>query len=593
MRIFSRLTFIALAALVLGSCQKQTDYPVTPGSGTTQPILPSPVTATLQGNVFDETGQPASGATVKVGSVTVTTDSRGYFRITGAALDKNQSVVTASKAGYFKAYRTFAATSGANQVLIKLLKRSLAGTVSGTSGGDASLSNGSKVSLPAGGVVDAATGAAYTGQVSVYAAYIDPSAQDFGSIVPGSLMADDKNGKRVLLNSYGMLAVELEGTGGQKLQIKSGSNATLTTAIPGAALASAPATIPMWYVDETTGIWKEEGSATKVGNTYVGNVPHFSIWNCDQPMNYVNLQLTLNGPNGQPLTFTALRFSRPQVTGWMSSTYAWTDSLGQVSGMVPANEQIVLEVLDQCWSTVYTQNMGPFTTNTTLPAITATIPGSSLSQVTGTLVNCSNAPVTNGYAVVVLNHMIHYASVNSAGQFSVNVLSCGGGGNIQILGIDNSTGIQSSVVTIPFTSGSSSASTISVCAQSAATYLNYTIDNGTQVSIGATDSLNYYSSPVAGTSNWNTYINGMTLPGTSSNHYISFTFSGPAAAGTYNVSNFYVDGQQNSSSSVTSTVTSWPNAFGDYIEGTFSGSYVVSGTTHTVSGSYRLRRMFQ
>ncbi|GAB4093180.1 carboxypeptidase-like regulatory domain-containing protein [Flaviaesturariibacter terrae] len=589
MRIFSKLTLIAAAALVLGSCQKQVDYA---GGPDVQPVLPSPVTANLQGNVLDENGAPAAGVTVKVGSQTASTDSRGYFRIDGATLDKNQALVTATKAGYFKALRSFAATSGSNQVQIKLVKRTLAGTVDATTGGAATLSNGSKVTLTASGVVDAATGAAYTGAVSVYAAYIDPSATDIGQTIPGSLMANDKNGKRVILNSYGMLAVELEGASGQKLQVKSGSTAQLTTAIPTAAQASAPATIPMWYVDEATGIWKEEGSATKVGNSYVGNVPHFSFWNCDQPMEAVTLSLTLKAPNGDPLPHVAVRITRPAGASWWTSAYGWTDSLGQVSGIVPANEQLTLDVLDNCWSPVFTQNISPLSSNTTLPAITANIATSSLSLVSGTLVDCNNAPVTSGYAILVLNNRVHYAGVNASGHFEVNVLNCSGSGSsIDILGINTATGTQSNASTVAWTPGTTAAGTIQVCSQSAAEYLNYTVDGGTQVSMSSSDSLNYYSSQVQGTTNWNTYIGGMTLPGTGSNHNFSMNFTSPAAAGTYPVTSFYAD-QQNNSSSVTTTITSWPAALGDYIQGTFTGTYVVGAATHTVSGSYRLRRLF-
>lgn len=46
--------------------------------------------------------------------------------------------------------------------------------------------------------------------------------------------------------------------GGKKLQIKSGAVATLTSPIPAETLSSAPATIALWYVDEQTGVWKEE-----------------------------------------------------------------------------------------------------------------------------------------------------------------------------------------------------------------------------------------------------------------------------------------------------------------------------------------------
>jgi hypothetical protein len=85
-------------------------------------------------------------------------------------------------------------------------------------------------------------------------------------------MADDKNGARVTLASFGMMAVELESASAEKLQIKSGSVATLTTPIPASAQANAPATIALWSVNEQTGIWKEEGTATKNGNVYVGDV---------------------------------------------------------------------------------------------------------------------------------------------------------------------------------------------------------------------------------------------------------------------------------------------------------------------------------
>ena len=75
------------------------------------------------------------------------------------------------------------------------------------------MSNASKVALPANGVVNAATGAAYTGQVSVYATYIDPTAADINQIVPGSFMADDKDGKRVYYASeplFSMIIQNLE-----------------------------------------------------------------------------------------------------------------------------------------------------------------------------------------------------------------------------------------------------------------------------------------------------------------------------------------------------------------------------------------------
>ena len=81
--------------------------------------------------------------------------------------------------------------------------------------------------------------------------------------------------------SYGMLAVVLESTGGEKLQIITGNTASLIIPIPSSKVSSAPATISLWYIDEVSGIWKEQGTAKKNGNNYTGDVQHFSYWNAD------------------------------------------------------------------------------------------------------------------------------------------------------------------------------------------------------------------------------------------------------------------------------------------------------------------------
>jgi len=124
--------------------------------------MTNPITVTVQGNIVDESGYPASGVTITAGNKTTSTDIHGYFRIREALLDKNSAVVTAEKQGYFRSYRTFIASSGVNQVMIKLSKKTLSAAFDGTTGGEISLSNGAKISLPANGFVIASNNTAYT-----------------------------------------------------------------------------------------------------------------------------------------------------------------------------------------------------------------------------------------------------------------------------------------------------------------------------------------------------------------------------------------------------------------------------------------------
>ena len=231
-----------------------------------QPGLPVQITAHVHGNVIDENGLPIENVTITAGSRTILTDAEGFFYLPQVNLNEQASLVVADKQGYFKGYRVFSASSGTNQVVIKLKKKFLAGTLDASAGGKITLANGAAVTLSSNGVVREQGMSAYNGNVNVYAAYIDPLSNDISETVPGSFLAEDKNGARVHLRSYGMMVVELESPSGEKLQVKPGSTAELRFPIPSALSSTAPVTIPLWYVKDLTGMWKEEGSAARTGN---------------------------------------------------------------------------------------------------------------------------------------------------------------------------------------------------------------------------------------------------------------------------------------------------------------------------------------
>jgi len=584
---------IAFFSIVAFSCQRELSGSIdTPGPGPS--TNPDPVTATVQGKIMDENGQPATGVLIKAGTKSATTDAKGYFRITNASLDKGASLVTAEKSGYFKSYRSFRATNGANHVEIKLIKKVSAGTISSSTGGSVTFTNGAKVALPVNGVVKAA-GGAYTGDIKVFAAYIDPTATDISGTVPGSFMADDKDNNRVLLQSYGMMAVELESTSGEKLQIASGQVATLTTPIPAAAQATAPATISLWYVDEQTGIWKEEGTATRNGSHYIGNVKHFSFWNCDVNVPTIALSTSLKNSHGNPLIHVMVRIKRPGAT-YLAESYGWTDSLGQVSGLVPKNEALVLEVLDNCHNVVVTQNIGPFTTNTTLPTITVNIPTTLQLAIKGKLLNCSGQPVTNGSAIITYGGNTWYISTNSTGDFQVDLINCTPSATVTIIGEDKATQQQGSPVTVPVVAPLTNAGSLAACGTSTSQFINYTVD-GTSYSINSitpNDSLvSYTTNAQVGPYPLNTYFNGASIGGTKN---FTLMFGHNPATGTYAAlgNEFRVNGFTNIQvvQPFLVILTSYPAVPGEFFEGSFSGQFqeTASGTMHTTSGTFRVRK---
>ena len=590
-RIFLGL-FLLVISVLFSQCQKEISHS---GGTVANPAVPNPITAIIQGNVTDENGQPTAGATIKVGSQSATTNAQGYFRIRNAVLDKNASLVTAEQSGYFKAYRTFSATAGVNQVAIKLIKKNLSGTVDASTGGSVTLSTGGKVTLPAGGVVKESSGAAYTGTINVYAAYIDPTASDIAEVVPGSFIANDKDGNRVMLKSFGMMAVELESTAGEKLQIKGGSKANLTTPIPTSVQAAAPATIPLWYVDEATGIWKEEGNATKQGTVYVGEVSHFSFWNCDISIPAIQLTLTLHNGEGHPVVHAKVKISRTNITTGLTQSYGVTDSLGQVSGLVPANENLSLEALNNCNETFYNQNIGPFSAATNLGTIVVATGSTSLVTFKGKLTTCAGTPVTNGFAIISYGITTRYARVNAAGEYTTTFTRCATSpDNANVTGVDAGTGQQStSATSVAVVTPITNAAPVAACGTTTAQFINYTIDGTTYNLTAPADSIVAYSYTDSLTSQIRTSINGMRISGGILTHYINLDFVQPTAvAGTYTASSFKTQGftMLVLTPPFNVILTNYPTAPGAFYEGSFSGSFTQSGVSHTASGAFRIRR---
>src|SRR6185436_17584567 len=82
--------------------------------------------------------------------------------------------------------------------------------------------------------------------------------------------------------------------------------------------------------------------------------------------------------------------SSGQVVSGPIQSSGWTDSLGQVSGLVPANKALLMEVLAYpCNEPVYSKNIGSFDQDTDLGAVTVNNI-QSISSIHGKLLDCSN-----------------------------------------------------------------------------------------------------------------------------------------------------------------------------------------------------------
>ena len=586
-KISLNLLFFSILTLHF-SCQKEIENDL-PAKIPGNVINAIPVTASLTGKVIDENNIAVASAIVSVGGSTATTDIRGLFSFENILLDKIATKLTVEKTGYFKSFRTFSASENTtNFVKLKLIPKTLLGNIDAVTGGSVNLPDNSRITLSANTVVVKSTNQSYSGSIKVFAASIDPTATDISQIVPGSFQANDVNNNRVLLVSFGMMAVELEGSGGEKLQIANGKTAKLRFTIPASLRATSPATIPLWSVDENTGLWKQEGSATKTSDYYEGDVSHFSFWNCDINVPTVYLELKVVTAEG-PLHHTQVKITRTNNGG---ASYGYTAASGHVGGLVPKNEPLLLEIMSTCNQVIHSQNIGPFSSNTDLVTITVTTATQYNLLIEGSAVNCSNQPVTNGKALIYFEGQLYIRAITN-GSFSLTITRCSNSvANVEVVAVDNAASQQSITWVSSASTGAINTGLLNACGISSNSYINYNLD-GTNYSISSAnvgDTISNYPS-TGGTQNQNTTrITGFKAG--QQNIRISF-YSQNIVVGTFPLQfltvNLYEAITLVTPFNVIYTTYGVP---GQFIEGNFTGEFRenANNNLHTISASFRIRR---
>ncbi|MEO6404356.1 MAG: hypothetical protein ABIY51_01255 [Ferruginibacter sp.] len=579
--------FQVLAILFFLSCQK--DISNVSITGNQLPDFSTKVNSSVSGFVTDGNDAAVLGASVKIGTSTTSTDKYGFFEIKNVDVVKTAAVVTVSKNGYFKGIKTFIAENNkAAFFRIKLMLKTNVGTINSTTGGNVTLSNGLIVALPSAAVVNAATNVAYSGSMNVAARWIDPVSADLNSTMPGDLRGITTDGSLKTLTTYGMVAVELTGTSGELLQIAPGKKATITMPIPASILANAPGTIPLWSFDEPKGLWIEEGEAIKTGSSYVGEVSHFSFWNCDVPANYVQFNCTIKDIAGNPIANVVVKLS--QVNNLANTRSGITDSSGYVGGAVPANTQLLLQVFSSynCSNLIYSQTFITTTVNISLGIINIPATSIRIATVSGTATNCTNNPVTNGYIILYKDNNYFRYHVSNTGTFSFTTILCNNTANASFIAEDINSMQQSTSLNYTLNTGTNVIGNLQACGTSTQQFITYTIDGGAAIN---------YTSPadsISGGTSTLCYIGGNN---TISAINFSMSTNGIAVGSIQNLMGFsssQINVQTTIPAPVSVNITEY-GSVGQFIGGNFSGTVresVLPNTIHNIVCSFKVRRVF-
>lgn len=479
----TKLLILLFAVLLFDSCRKDEFYQ----DLSTNPIASEPTTTTeedLYGLVVDENQNAIAGALVDLNGVTATTDENGIFKLNNAMTLSTGSLVTMNKDGYFDSYKFTISETGQSGIRkVQMVEKQTIMTVQSSE--DANIEvNGAQIFIPKNSI-SRTDGSMYSGNVNVKAHWYDPADVNINANMPGDLRGLDASGKAVQLLTYGMMAVELTDESGEELVLQAGMTASLT--FPLVQNNNIPDQIPMWHLDENTGVWQEDGVANKIGATMIAEVSDLSFWNCSKQFDkvYIRGRIVSEDGNNPMSSLDILVYDNNQIF----SGYGFTNVDGVFSAAVPAGEKLSLYVY-QCDDLQPIFDVGILVENTDLSDIFVDL--DNQTNLKASLVDCTGEPVRDGFALIKTDSGLDIVLAN-LGQVNHNFTSCNAAdGTVQFY--DNISNNVSQEVSFETSGSIANLGQIEVCNGSLAEELSYSFEGGpthtfTDVTVSIVDDL--------------------------------------------------------------------------------------------------------
>lgn len=329
---------------------------------------PPSKTGTVSGKVVSATtGTAVPDANIRTDSTTVTSASDGAYSLKTEVGER--IVIHADAVGFAETFQVTRVAPGQTTSLdIQLIPSGVIGPVIIATGDTVTVPNSSaQVSIPAGGLVPVSGGAPATivnVTITPINPSIDPSAMpgDYRAILAGG-------GPPVPIESFGAILVDIRDDSGIQYTLATGQTATIRIPL-GTLSSSPPPNIPLFYFDETTGLWMEEGSATLAGlapeQYYEGTVTHFGYWNADRAIDTVFVSGCVRDAEDQAMAGLIVKSNG---VDYSSAASTLTDQAGNFRVTVRRESLATISAFDQNGNSLDTPvALGPLTADFTLPS---------------------------------------------------------------------------------------------------------------------------------------------------------------------------------------------------------------------------------
>ena len=376
-------SWLLICCLII-SCRKDD---ITPIGG--QDVLGNAENVSFIIQIIDEKNNGIPNAILMMQGIgnNYTSDQNGFIIVKNISVPATGIYTTVLASTYHKQIKLLNGKDNSNNIkYIKMVPITQTNTIA--TGSEDWINGRGKLKLP--DVLILPNGSIFQGNVIVYSNYFDPDTRHFLMEAPGNMLALNTENEVITLASMGMYRIELFSESGEVLKIRQGDKATLSFPIADIQIDKLENTIPLWSLNEDTGLWGQEGEASLNGQYVVAEVGHFSFWNLDLPFEFEEICFTVKSSDGDLISGLNLDFL---VNNVFPMGFETTDNEGKVCGRIPLGQSIKINVILKDLL-VQSFEVGPFSPGAADVELLLT---NRLTEVKGIAVTCEMTPVTNGY----------------------------------------------------------------------------------------------------------------------------------------------------------------------------------------------------
>lgn len=312
--------------------------------------------------VTDESGQPLHGAEVEIGSTRVSSDKNGVYLFRNLRVPEDLTVAKVKANGFESQLNLIIPEKGKTfRHDFSLKQKTHTAIFNNQEGVTLNLANQARLEIPA-NAIQLFSGAAYIGEVRIFAEFLDPKKREDMQRSPGLLLSGTGLENKKYILSHGMLHVRMETPSGVKLKLNPDFSAKFKAPVLPALLQQSDLGAAIWYLDDNSGNWKQGQIIQRSGSFFettindLSYVTYGKIIDCHWITG--NFESTSNIPlNQSTLDIHIGEFYQNRVTPAAD---------GRFRALVPSHNSITLNLKSTCNSILYNKQFASLQSDTDL-----------------------------------------------------------------------------------------------------------------------------------------------------------------------------------------------------------------------------------